>query len=83
VRRAANGALVFTRPDGTLIEPAPQMIADDARDLPEFNVAEGIDVAPDAAVSLWDGHDMDYDLAVHALLQDDDLLGWPARRLGD
>jgi hypothetical protein len=44
-----------------------------------LSAADGVDVASDAALSLWDGHDMNFDLAVHALLQDDDLLEYPAR----
>ena len=78
--RSADGTLLFKRPDGEVIPAAPETIAAHAADLVGSNLALGLDAASNAAESLWDGNAMDYDLTVHALLQDDDLLDYPPKR---
>ena len=71
VERTESKELLFTRPDGVVIEPAPihQVNAHDSiKSLRAENDSEGLRITPDTGVTKWDGVAMDYHMAVDELL---------------
>jgi hypothetical protein len=70
VRRAENGDLLFTAPDGSAVpaEPAREVVEDGLVRLREWAVEHGLNLGPDSNLPQWDGSRPDYDWAVSAML---------------
>ena len=77
VQSSATDGFVFTRPDGRVVDPVPNIdIAQftDAESVARANRKCGLDIDADTGVTQWDGTRMDYAMAVDALLSHDDAL---------
>jgi hypothetical protein len=75
VESRAPHALVFHRPDGTVLHPCsvPVPIHGEAGEtLKEANQRYGLEITAETLNSLWDGERMDLSMAVDGLLNDDD-----------
>ncbi len=70
-----NGVLVFRRPDGVPIRE-PTQATPKGPALVERHRAAGMAIDAET-MPRWNGDTMDRDIAVHVLLQSDDLLRWP------
>jgi hypothetical protein len=72
LQTSAEGKLLFTRPDGALLEDSPgPPRPGSVRALYERNRRAGLSIDAETGVSLWDGVSMDYFMAVDGLLQAD------------
>ena len=72
VNASPDGDFRFSRPDGELIESrpcAPCVHADSGEELTTMNEENGLDITSETAVTLWDGVQMDYDMAIGGLSQ--------------
>jgi len=69
VEARAGGELVFRRPDGQVLPPAPALPGAEADELARANEAAGVEVDEHTCASLWDGVAMDYHMAMDELLQ--------------
>ena len=72
IERLDDGALRFLRPDGESFEsavPGQQRAACNGLELQRRHRREGIVIDPNTAATRWRGERMDYDLAIHVLLQ--------------
>ena len=71
VERTKSRELLFRRPHGVVIEPAPKRqrnVSDAIKSIRVKNDSEGLDITPDTGVTKWDGVPMDYHMAVDELL---------------
>ena len=70
VARRPDHALRFTRPDGQTIEPVPSPYPEGGSSeiLMQLNQDHAIDITAETAVTLWDGVQMDYDMAIGGLI---------------
>jgi hypothetical protein len=70
LRRAIDGALEFTTPDGKPIPEAPETRSrGNAQSLLDENTDNGIRITPKTPVPTWYGEKMDFDIAMLGLVQ--------------
>ena len=70
VQLDGNGALGFTAPDGRALPPEPprEMVDDAVALLRERAADQGLELGAEANLPEWDGHVVDYDWAVGAMI---------------
>jgi hypothetical protein len=69
--RAPDRTLSFTRPDGTAIPAAPDLVAGSRQGLRAENRRRGLEITPDTPRRHWDGTRLDLSLAIDALVDSD------------
>jgi len=79
--RRDDGKLLFLRPDG---RPVPDVVVPpEALPIEQIVLAAGADVSAETCVPRWDGHSMDLELAVDALVDKRDRARLDRPRFGD
>ena len=70
VAKLPDHTLRFTRPDGQTIDPVPSPYPEQGSSttLMQLNQDHAIDITAETAVTLWDGVQMDYDMAIGGLI---------------
>jgi hypothetical protein len=70
VQLDADGALAFTAPDGRALPPEPprEIVEDAVAFLRERAADQGLELGAETNLPEWDGHVVDYDWAVGAMI---------------